>query len=49
MDCKASATRRAARLELAGKVAATAKTVLPKTLRLMQRITQHSVKFILEP
>jgi hypothetical protein len=38
--------RRAARLELAGKAAATANTVLPKTLRLMQRITQHSVKLI---
>jgi len=39
-------TRRAARLDLSNKVAATANTVLPKTLRLMQRITQHSVKLI---
>lgn len=38
--------RRAARLKQAGEVAAKAQAVLPKKLRLMQRITQHSVKFI---
>lgn len=38
--------RRAARLKLAGELAAKAKAVLPKTLRLMQRTTQHSVKLI---
>ena len=38
--------RRAARLQLAAEAAAKTKAVLPKTLRLMQRITQHSVKFI---
>jgi hypothetical protein len=38
--------RRAARLDLANEAAAKANTVLPKTLRLMQRITQHSVKLI---
>ncbi|MFZ2279351.1 MAG: hypothetical protein WAW39_16320, partial [Prosthecobacter sp.] len=38
--------RRAARLKQAVEVAAKAKAVLPKTLRLMQQITQHSVKLI---
>ena len=38
--------RRAARLKLASEVAATANTVLPRALRLMQQITQHSVKLI---
>jgi hypothetical protein len=37
---------RAARLRQACEVAAKAKGVLPKTLRLMQQITQHSVKLI---
>jgi|GEM_PF-3590523 len=35
-----------ARLKLVSEVAATANTVLPRTLRLMQQITQDSVKFI---
>jgi hypothetical protein len=38
--------RRAARLKQAVEVAAKAKAVLPKTLQLMQQITQHSVKLI---
>lgn len=38
--------RRAARLKLAAELAAKAKAVLPKTLRLMQQTTQHSVKLI---
>ena len=38
--------RRAARLKQACEVATKAKSVLPKTLRLMQQITQHSVKLI---
>jgi IS4 transposase len=38
--------RRAARSKLAWEVATKAKAVPPKTRRLMQRITQHSVKLI---
>jgi len=38
--------RRVARLKRAIEVAAKANQVVPKTLRLMQQITQHSVKFI---
>lgn len=46
MRNKPEEKRRAARLKQAVEVAAKARPVLPKTLRLMQQITQHSAKFI---